>query len=89
MSQRPPFRSRYFSFSIVLPVFNHVKLNDLSSAYSLLLVPVGVQVALLAAGAVYSARSKHREVVAGTLWGFALEVAAPVVVIVVSTSAHY
>ncbi|MFI5228883.1 MAG: hypothetical protein ACHQWU_07425 [Gemmatimonadales bacterium] len=83
------FALAVLSFSIALPVFNRVKIENFSTAYAYLLIPVGLQLVLLAAGAVYSARSKRREVVVGILWGFALEIAALVIMIVVSSSAHY
>jgi hypothetical protein len=76
-------------FSIVMPVFNRVKSDNMSKAYSFLLIPFGIQLVWFAAGAVYSVRSKHREVVFGILWGFALEFASLVVLIVISASAHF
>jgi hypothetical protein len=62
-------------FSIVMPVFNRVKNDDISKAYSFLCIPFGIQLIWFAAGAIYSARSKHREVV--------------FMLIVISASAHY
>jgi hypothetical protein len=76
-------------FSIVMPVFNRIKSDDTSKAYSLLFIPFGIQLIWFAVGAIYSARSKHREVVSGILWGSALEFAALIVLIVISASAHY
>jgi tetrahydromethanopterin S-methyltransferase subunit B len=76
-------------FSIVMPIFNRVKNDDMSKAYSFLFIPFGLQLVWFGAGAVYSARSKHREMVFGILWGFALEFAALVVLILFSASAHY
>ena len=76
-------------FSIVMPIFNRVKNDDMSKAYSFLSIPFGMQLLWFAAGAIYSARSKHREVVFGILWGFALEFCALVMLIIVSASAHY
>jgi hypothetical protein len=76
-------------FSIVMPIFNRVKTDDMSKAYSFLLIPFGAQLVWFAGGAVYSARTKHREVVFGILWGFALEFAALITLIVISASAHY
>jgi hypothetical protein len=77
------------AFSIVMPIFNRVKTDDMSKAYSLLFIPLGIQLVWFAVGAIYSARREHREVVFGILWGFALEFAALVVLIVISASAHY
>ena len=76
-------------FSIAMPIFNRVKNDDLSKAYPFLFMPFGIQLVWFGAGAIYSARSKHREVIFGILWGFALELAALVVLIVISASAHY
>ena len=76
-------------FSIVMPIFNRVKMDDMSKAYFFLFIPFGMQLLWFGAGAVYSVRRKHREVVLGILWGFALEFAALVVLIVISASAHY
>jgi hypothetical protein len=76
-------------FSIFMPIFNRVKNEDMSKAYSFLLIPVGLQIVWFGAGTVYSARRKHREIVSGILWGFALEGAALIMLIVISASAHY
>ena len=76
-------------FSIVMPVFNRIKNDDMSKAYSFLFIPFAIQLIWFAAGALYSARSKHREVIFGILWGFALEFAALIMLIVISASAHY
>ena len=76
-------------FSIVMPIFNRVKNDDMSKAYSFLFIPFGVQIVWFTAGAIYSTRSKHREVMFGILWGFALEFAALVALITISASAHY
>jgi len=83
------FALALLSFSIVMPIFNRVKLESFAAAYRYLLVPVGLQLVLLLAGAMYSARTRHREVVIGILCGFALELAALVVLIAVSSSAHF
>ena len=76
-------------FSIVMPIFNRVKNDDMSKAYSFLFIPFGVQIVWFTAGAIYSTHSKHRELIFGILWGFALEFAALVALITISASAHY
>ncbi len=84
------FAFAWLLFALVMPVFNRVKdTGDLAHAYSFLLIPFAAQAVLLAAGAIYSLRSKRREVVTGILCGFGLEFAALFILIIIVASAHY
>ncbi len=80
----------WLQFALVMPPYNRANnVGDMGRAYSFLLLPFAAQAILLAGGATYSLRRKHAEVVAGILCGFGLELAALVVLIIISASAHY
>ncbi len=84
------FVSACLLFASVMPVFNRIKdTGDLVRAYQFLFIPFAVQIVWFIAGAVYSARRNHREVVIGILCGFGLEVVALVVMIAISATAHF
>ena len=77
-------------FAAVMPLFNREKASGaLGCAYSLLLIPVFVQVIWFAAGAAYSAWRKRREAIVGILVGFGIECAVLAVLILISASVHY
>ena len=84
------FGFAWLLFALVMPLYNAANnTGDMGRAYSYLLIPIVAQAILLAAGALYSSRRKHREVVTGILCGFGLEFGALVVLIIISASAHY
>ena len=88
------FRNSYICSGGTIVLNRHAHLqprqkDDMSKAYSFLFIPFGVQIVWFTAGAIYSTHSKHREIIFGILWGFALEFAALVALITISASAHY
>ena len=76
-------------FTFAMPIYNREKVSGSSSAPVFLLAPFAVQVLWFAGGALYAARRKVREPVLGILFGFAVEGAALLILIVISALAHY
>jgi len=77
-------------FAIAMPAYNHASnAGDIGRAFRFLLMPFVGQLFLLAAGAIYSSRTKTRDVFNGILYGFGLELAVLGVLSLISASAHY
>ncbi len=77
-------------FAVVMPFYNRENnIGAMGRAYRFLLIPIVVQVIWFAGGAMYSTWRKRREAIVGILLGFALEIAAIVILILISASAHY
>ncbi len=84
------FTFAFLLFRWALPVFNRLKESEsLATAYGFLLLPFIAQLALLTAGAIYSSRTKRREVVSGILLGIGIEFACIAVLVIISASAFY
>ena len=74
----------------VMPAFNRAKVTgELTDAYKLLLVPLVAQILWFAAGLLYGSLRKQREIVLGIFLGFGLEFVALIVMVLLTSSAHY
>jgi hypothetical protein len=77
-------------FAVTMSIYNRKKLlGPEGNASVFLLTPLVVQILCFAAVSIFSVRRKRREPIVGILLGFGFEFLALVVLIVISSSAHY